>query len=1105
MAKGSGCGRGDGGSAGGSGMVNASDVHQVAPTPMDIQFTDVGTGRGDLPPHIKEFLSACKQGYVDRLKAVVDAMDDDDRKSIGSKRCQGYGPLHSAAISGNLQMCKYLVEDLGFDVNSVDTVLGSGMSPLFCAALNDDEIVVSYLLEMGADPNKKDPYDGTTPLHKAVFRGSNEIAQLLLEKGANVNEPSSLGSPLVLAAARGKLSTMKILLEHHADPNKVSCKFGTPLSATLHSCPKFFAESTCLKCVKLLVEFGADVNFTNCDALVEIATTNGLTSCAKYLLEVEMNGHGRKALLSKAVDWKDYDSASKYSEVRTSGDNEQVAFKRIPVRRRVCKAKISADRNKQLALKTIPRRSEEASSSQNNEVRNIGVTDVSSKKDPKKSICYEDDNLDGWLQGKSYFILEPVGKKITVPFKLSRKIFQKLYGYQRDGVKWLWSLFCKSRGGILADDMGLGKTKQVSSFLAGMFCSELVNRALIIAPSIILPGWKKELLHIGIRTSVKSYSSGDSKKEENLESILMEGGILLISYDMFRDHYSLLSGDGQACQVNDRWDYVILDEGHTIKNSSSKTTKTVEKIKCANKIIVTGTPIQNNLKEFYTLFKICCPTILGDWKYFAKNFAKPIKNAQFKCASFAERCKSASARRVLKNHTGAYILRRTKQELKAQDKLPEGLPNKTELTVWLRLSPYQEELYRELLTNDSVKEKLKGAPLVTIAIMRKICYHPMLLQRQFCMEELGQQENRLAEIVSRMLWKLCRPPDDSANHEHSCKITFLKNLVASFITNGQRVLVFSQSRLMLDLIQDAFSSHFEDELIVRIDGTVKPSERLKIVNDFQEKTTNPARIFLLTTQVGGFGITLTEASRVVIVDPSWNPSVDDQSVDRCYRIGKNVEEDVVVYRLITIGTIEEKAYALQILKGTTSTAFNENKDIERYFTNKEAQKQLMAVPEKGFSVSLTKIQIEQNHGEEVRPEDDNDLRLCVQNFGTVEVTNHGKLFSKKAKPLPEFLQCHREDTKISKGSNAKRCTADNIIDGGKYAFEPKMEVFKQPVKSLVAAVNKHGKEIECIQEEMKRLKKQLVKKGQGNHLGAARLEERLDELQKKLKSLLSDT
>ncbi|KAM0884693.1 hypothetical protein ACQ4PT_030826 [Festuca glaucescens] len=336
--------RGSGGEGGrGRGPARPNDLQRprVAATLIDaaarrgLQATDAGTG---WPPEM-QFLFACTDGDLGRVKAVVDSMDVAERESLASLRFTDFGPLHSAASSGDMAICKYLVEQLGFDVNSDASGHGSGMTPLHCAVSHEEVTAVRYFLEKGADPNIKDSSNGTASLHEAAALGYDEITQLLLANGANVDEPSSHGTPLVAAAAHGKFSSMKILLEHHADPNKVSWEYGTPLTTTLYATPDRMDESTCLKCVKLLVEAGADVKCTNPETPLAIATTNGLTECAEYLLEVATNvnvpvkqdtdvktsEHPRKARLksngakarlksngAKAVQENDYAAASKF-------------------------------------------------------------------------------------------------------------------------------------------------------------------------------------------------------------------------------------------------------------------------------------------------------------------------------------------------------------------------------------------------------------------------------------------------------------------------------------------------------------------------------------------------------------------------------------------------------------------------------------------------------------------------------------------------------------------------------------------------------------------------------------------------------------------------
>uniref|UniRef100_A0A453H228 Uncharacterized protein n=4 Tax=Triticinae TaxID=1648030 RepID=A0A453H228_AEGTS len=338
------------GAGGGGGGASASDLQRAAATRaltdaaarlgLQATVTDVGSTGWQWPPQ-EQFLFACEDGDLDRLKAVVDGMDDDDRESLAYVRFRGVGALHSAASKGDMGICKYLVEELGFDVDSEAANPGSGATPLSFAVGHGEVNATRYFLEKGADPNIKDSSNGTTPLHEAVATGCDEIARLLLSKGANVDAPSPHGTPLVAAAAHGKFSAMKILLEHHADPNKVSWDLGTPLTTSLYVTPERMNGSTCLECMKLLVKAGADVNCTTPETPLAIATNNGLTTCVKYLLEVGANINvpskqvkkgdsdskaSLKSSVAKAAEGKNYVAASKFYSEDKSSDKDRKAW-----------------------------------------------------------------------------------------------------------------------------------------------------------------------------------------------------------------------------------------------------------------------------------------------------------------------------------------------------------------------------------------------------------------------------------------------------------------------------------------------------------------------------------------------------------------------------------------------------------------------------------------------------------------------------------------------------------------------------------------------------------------------------------------------------------
>ncbi|CAN6287246.1 unnamed protein product [Urochloa humidicola] len=279
-----------GGGGGGAGRGEYDQHRQTAEAMRDIASSlgfqcDINYGPDlQMSPQIK-FIMACDSGNIRRIKALVESLDEDDKESLASVRMEGLGALHAAAMKGNVDVCRYLVEVLKFDINSVSSP-ESGLTPLLSAVSEGKVAAVRYLLDKGADPNKQD-HDGYAPLHDAAKGGFDEIARLLLSGGAIVDISSSEGTPLHAAAAFGKIGVMQILLEHHADVNKISdsARDCTPLAEILLATPERLNESTRLKCVKLLVKAGADLNSRHPQTPLVIATMRGLTECVQYLLE----------------------------------------------------------------------------------------------------------------------------------------------------------------------------------------------------------------------------------------------------------------------------------------------------------------------------------------------------------------------------------------------------------------------------------------------------------------------------------------------------------------------------------------------------------------------------------------------------------------------------------------------------------------------------------------------------------------------------------------------------------------------------------------------------------------------------------------------------
>ncbi|GAB2277298.1 hypothetical protein Dimus_012006 [Dionaea muscipula] len=636
----------------------------------------------------------------------------------------------------------------------------------------------------------------------------------------------------------------------------------------------------------------------------------------------------------------------------------------------------------------------------------------------------------------------------TSSYILPRKIGKMLYPHQRDGLRWLWSLYCQGKSGILGDDMGLGKTMQICAYLAGMFHSLLIKRVIVVAPKTLIPHWIKELSVVGLSEKIREYYGTCPKtRQYELQHALQDKGVLLTTYDILRNNTKALSQSSSAEVDEDEdgaiWDYMILDEGHLIKNPSTQRAKSLLEVPCSFRILVSGTPLQNNLKELWALFNFCCPDLLGDKKWFKDKYEYPILRGNEKKASDREKRIGSNVAQELRERIRPYFLRRLKDEVFGENNKENSgkLSKKNEIIVWLRLTTCQRHLYEAFLRSEIVLSAFDGSPLAALTILKKICDHPFLLTKRAAEDVLegmdsmlNQEDLGLAEKFAMHAADISKEDDLLETHGSvSCKISFILSLLENLVPEGHNVLIFSQTRKMLNIIQDSLTANgFEFQ---RIDGTTKAADRVKIVNCFQEG--HGAPVFLLTSQVGGLGLTLTNADRVIVVDPAWNPSTDNQSVDRAYRIGQM--KDVIVYRLMTCGTIEEKIYRKQIFKGGLFRTATEQKEQTRYFSQQDLR-ELFRLPKDGFDISPTQKQLHEEHDHQITLSDSLKAHIeFLESLGTAGVSHHSLLYS-KTETVPDIPE-EEDDAKRRETSarywNPGSFLSDRHVDGAEFAFKPK--------------------------------------------------------------------
>lgn len=628
--------------------------------------------------------------------------------------------------------------------------------------------------------------------------------------------------------------------------------------------------------------------------------------------------------------------------------------------------------------------------------------------------------------------------------KLPRLVYDRLYKYQRQGAVWMWNLYQKGFGGILADEMGLGKTVQTAAFLACLKLSNQGARFLIVVPVTLLEQWRRELDTWAHNTGLAVHVMHGAQHERKaaLRGVAAQGGVLLISYDLVRTciHQICTAGLAEASGVQSRkrkrgtrrgcrdddspseeaagpepaeqpdeqkpWDVLIVDEGHQIKNPSCQSGRSLRRIKARSRILLTGTPLQNKLSDLWALMDFAQPGLLGNHPTFERNFSEQIaKGSKRNATRFAVELKDHLARE-LKRLTAPHFLRRLKCEVASsnvstESATPSELPPKTDVILWLNLTPAQLELYNLFLTSELVCKARGGTKcgmeaLFAIAMLKKLCGNPLLCLPQ---EEYNQWRAQILagrspvpeaapeqrevtdtqeapechELLPRL--RALLPNSAQGAALLSTKLRVLSVLLPQLQKRGHRCLIFSQSVRMLDLIQGCVLRVLGLKFL-RIDGSIDAKDRDLKLQKFQQED---SRYFALclSMQVGGTGLTVTGANRVILVDPAWNPSADAQAIDRVHRIGQ--KQEVVVYRLIGSGAIEDKMFRLQIFKGGLSKTFMEHEQQVRFFTHKQL-KSLFEQPNQ--STSTQSLMAEQIGTEALEHED--LLRVVAADVGSTD-------------------------------------------------------------------------------------------------------------------------
>ncbi|KAF7985005.1 hypothetical protein HWV62_9992 [Athelia sp. TMB] len=529
------------------------------------------------------------------------------------------------------------------------------------------------------------------------------------------------------------------------------------------------------------------------------------------------------------------------------------------------------------------------------------------------------------------FLTQLLDGKQVEQYDLPVPVKAELRKYQQDGVNWLAFLAKYQLHGILCDDMGLGKTLQSICILSGKHFERLQRYkdtkspdavhlpSLIVCPPTLTGHWYHEVLKYAENLKPVMYT-GNAKERGHILQKLKKFDIVITSYEVVRNDVLHLA------DIN--WLYCILDEGHVIKNARTKLTKAVKCMRAQHRLILSGTPIQNNVLELWSLFDFLMPGFLGTESSFNERFGKPILSNRDGKTRNGEA--AALALEALHKQVLPFLLRRLKEDVL------NDLPPKIIQDYYCELSELQKYLYDDfsksqahVVAEDAVQStsaKPNGQQHVfqSLQYLRKLCNHPALVLKSdkgaitAALEHIGAKPDALQDIhhapkllALRQLLTDCGIGGGQVGGESGKGELSESADESAGVFSQHRVLIFCQMKQMLDIIEtDLFKQLMPSVTYMRLDGGTDASKRHAIVQTFNSDPSIDC--LLLTTHVGGLGLTLTGADTVIFVEHDWNPMKDLQAMDRAHRIGQ--KKVVNVYRLITKGTLEEKIMGLQRFK-----------------------------------------------------------------------------------------------------------------------------------------------------------------------------------------------
>ncbi|KAI7831749.1 SNF2 family N-terminal domain-containing protein [Gamsiella multidivaricata] len=668
---------------------------------------------------------------------------------------------------------------------------------------------------------------------------------------------------------------------------------------------------------------------------------------------------------------------------------------------------------------------------------------------------------------------ERAGKKAMKGFIRKQPVnmapgFQ-LKGYQLLGINWLALLWRKGLSGILADEMGLGKTAQVITFLAHLFEEGEEGPFLIIVPSSTLSNWMREFEKFCPSLDVRSYYGTQAEREE-LRYELEEDR----TYNVLVTTYAMATGNNDERKFLSRQGFrgVILDEGHMLKNCASARYKQLMSIKTNFRLLLTGTPLQNNLQELLSLLIFIMPKLFAEHEEVLRTMFKVKVDASSEKSTLLSQERIVRARQMI----APFVLRRKKIHVL------NDLPRKVERVIYCDLHPDQRVLYDRIMSSsalqavlrdstddlidpvelDSMDPKAKAKALAAakkgaskkmtatakktagefaniLMQLRKASDHPMLFRElytddkikemakvitkevEFCDSNIDYIEEDMSVMTDFELHRLCKQyksvnrfalPGDQ--WMHAGKVKELERLLPKLIKKDKsRILIFSQFTMVLDILEAILKTM--DIVYLRMDGSTKVEERQPLIDTFNDDSSY--KVFLLSTKAGGFGINLTGANVVIMYDLDYNPHNDKQAEDRAHRVGQTREVQVI--KLVSKNTIEDQIYQLANLKLKLDQHVSQDDTVNDASTKSESSSS-SSTPSAGI-LSLIKKNWKETHNAYVaNQQDQQDSAAVTTSISTSNTTVTSMSVTTTATPAKENMKLAATDGSENKAKAVKR-------------------------------------------------------------------------------------